>query len=176
LTETFNTHSALLRQAHAYPLTNFPGHTQQGLLTQLLRKKLEPGAEKWVEDHTIHAKGIGEGGSSKAEELRELWSWAGPTSQSIVGPMLEEDGAFADDFTIAERESGVENVVTGLKRKLDGDSEDEDEDEDEKMEDVMPSKATEEAGVDSSLPPLPLESILRFTATGELRYPKESSR
>ncbi|KAK5171927.1 mediator of RNA polymerase II transcription subunit 8 [Saxophila tyrrhenica] len=162
LLETTTTHGALLRQAHAYPLPNFPGHTQEALLQQLLRKKMEPGVEKWVEEHTSTTTDVG---GTKGEEWRALWNSVGPTSQGIVGPMLEEDGAFGDDFTIKEREEGVEDVVTGLKRKLDGDSESEDED-DEKMDDVMPSGEKEE-GVDPRLPPLSLESVLRFTTTGE---------
>ena len=152
--ETYNQHAALLRQAHAYPLTSYPGHTHEALLGQLLRKKLEPGAEKWIEDHTTPPT-TEAGQGMKAEDLRELWQWAGPTSQRIIGPMLEEDGAFGDDFTIAEREDGVENVVTGLRRKLDGESEDEDEEDEEggeKMEDVMPGKTEEEDGIDTSLP------------------------
>ncbi len=175
LNETFTTHALLLRQAHAYPLPNFPGHTQEALLGQLLRKKMEPGVERWVEEHTITAANGHSGDAIKDSEWRDLWSWAAPTSQGIVGPMLEEDGAFGDDFTIAERKAGVEGVVTGLKRKLDGESDSEEDDEDEndegggeKMEDVMPSNGVKgEEGVDPSLPPLSLESILRFTTTGE---------
>lgn len=171
LLETFNQHGPLLRQAHAYPLPNYPGHIYEGLLTQLLRKKLEPRVEKWIEEHTNTASTNGSKGLKDAE-MRDLWKWAGPTSQGIVGPMLEEDGAFGDDFTIAEREGGLDNVVTGLKRKLDGESDDEDDEDDEeneKMEDSMPAAggATEE-GIDPSLPPIPLESLLRFTATGAL--------
>lgn len=129
--------------------------------------------EKWIEEHTDKTTPTNGTRGLKDEELRELWNWAAPTSQGIVGPMLEEDGAFGDDFTIKEREDGVENVVTGLKRKLDGESDEEDEDEDEegdeKMEDSMPAAAEEvEAGVDPSLPPIPLESLLRFTVTGAL--------
>ena len=180
--ETFNGHRQFLREAHAYPLTNFPGHTQENLLGQLLRKKLEPRVEDWIEEyaakdegaHQINGDKPAAGGLSR-EQLKELWSWAGETSNGIVRPMLEDEGAFQDDFTIAEREGGVENVVTGLRRKLDGDSEDEDDEDDEegdKMEDVMSSaKAVgeeEEEGVDPDLTPVPLDSMLRFTTTGAL--------
>ena len=184
--ETFTSHRQFLREAHAYPLTHFPGHTQENLLGQLLRKKLEPRVEDWIEEHTSkhqddaqQANGVARavGGLTK-EELKELWNSASPTSNGIVRPMLEDDGEFEDDFTIVEREMGVENVITGLRRKLDGDSEDEDEDEendldDDKMEDVVPSDAKlrekdDEEGVDRSLPPVPLESLLRFTTNGAL--------
>jgi mediator of RNA polymerase II transcription subunit 8 len=91
--------------------------------------------------------------------------------------MMEEDGALYDDYTIAEREGGVEKVFTGLKRNLDRDSEDDDEDEadgaeGESMEDVQPSAGVlakeEEDGIDPSRPPMPLESVLRFMSTGLL--------
>ena len=182
--ETFDSHRQFLKEAHAYPLTNFPGHTQEGLLGQLLRKKLEPGVENWVEEYTTgrkkeggeeHVNGVEPTDGSSDSELRELWAWAAPTSAGIVGPMLEEDGAFADDFTIAEREAGVEDVVTGLKRKLDGESDEDEDDEgdEDKMEDVMPSfaksaKPEDDGDVDPSLPPLPLEAVLRFTSSGTL--------
>lgn len=171
LSETFSTHSQFLKEAHAFPLPNFPGHTQEALLQQLLRKKLEPRGEEWID---TYSKDAGEG--LKTQELKELWGWAGKTSNGIVGPMLDEEGAFQDDFTIAEKEEGIENVVTGLRRKMwESDDEDEDEDgDDDKMEDVMPSsngKDKEDAaeeGFDTSLPPLPLESVLRLVTTGRL--------
>ena len=181
--EAFNGHRQFLREAHAYPLTNFPGHTQENLLGQLLRKKLEPGVENWIEEYTIgrhdrdgeqQVNGVEANEGLSDREMRELWSWASTTSQGIVAPMLEEDGAFADDYTIAEREAGVENVMTGLKRKLDGESDEEDEDDegnDEKMADTMPGTAKvagDEAGVNASLPPMPLEAVLKFTTTGIL--------
>jgi mediator of RNA polymerase II transcription subunit 8 len=156
---------------HVYPLPAFPGHTQEALLQQLLRKKLEPGVEKWVEDHTTATTSNGDNAINNGE-WRDLWSEAASMSQGVVGPMLEEDGAFGEDFTIAETEAGVENVVTGLRRKMwESDSEDEDDEgeiEGSKMEDVMPTEEVKmEEGVDPTLPPLSLEAILKFTATGE---------
>ena len=186
LAETCNGHRQFLKEAHAYPLPSFPGHADEKVNTlgQLLRKKLDPNSEEWVDEYTVKAEkngtGVNEaaGGMSK-EELKDLWNWAGPTSNGIVGPMLEEDGELEDDFTNKEREEGVENVVTGLKRKLggegegeregEGDGKDEDDEEDEMMEDVMPAAkapAVDEPGIDPSLPPLPLESVLRFISTG----------
>ena len=175
-------------------MTNFPGHTQENLLGQLLRKKLDPRVEDWIEGYTSPLERDNGGqevnGAEAAvsglssEELKELWNWAGPTSNGIVGPMLEEDGEFGDDFTISEREAGVENVVTGLRRKLDGESDEEDEEEDgegDKMEDVMPSAAKssddeDEEGVDTSLPPVPLEKVLRFISTGAVVGTGRSNR
>lgn len=165
-------HRTLLREAHAYPLSTFPGLSQHALLEQLLRKKLEPRAEGWIDEYTSMANDVTTEGSLSRDEFADLWSWAKETSTSIVRPMYEEGGAFEDNFTIAEREAGIEKVVTGLKMKLDGQDSDE-EDEDDKMEDVMPSAAAAataqtEAGIDATLPAIPLDNILKFTTTGAL--------
>jgi len=89
--------------------------------------------------------------------------------------MLEDDGAFEDDFTIAEREAGIDSVVTGLRRKLDegeGGDGDEDGDESMAMEDVVPNANGEsnavEAGTDPALPAIPLDGMLRFMSNGVL--------
>lgn len=181
--DVFNSNRQFLKEAHAYPLTSFPGHTQEALLGQLLRKKLEPRVEDWIDEYTVKAEResvqingtkAGEGKSGLGgESLAELWRSASTTSQGIVGPMLEEGGDFEDDYTLAEREAGVENVVTGLKRKLYGEDESQDGDEDDEdetknnVEDVMPStKDRMEAGIDTSLPAMPLDSVLRFVSTG----------
>lgn len=42
-------HSELFQRVAVHPSTNFPGRTQEGILIQLLRKKLEPDIETWVE-------------------------------------------------------------------------------------------------------------------------------
>lgn len=158
-------HQQFFASAHSYPLPNFPGHTQEGLLIELMRKKLEPRAESWIDRYTESEAGQKKGPLSD-QDVRELWNWAGPTSNSVVRQLIE-DGAFDDDYTLAEREDGVENVVTGLKRNLDADEEDEGEDKDEhendKMEDVRPNGPR--LDMDPTLPPLPLESWLRFIST-----------
>lgn len=162
------------------------------MLSQLLRKKLEPGAEDWIYEHTTkrqteqQANGVGKADHTlKDDELSQLWSWASETSRSIVVPMVEEGGAMSDNYTIAEREGGVENVVTGLKRDLDRDSEEDDDESDDYdidengMEDIVSSgksSANEEDGIDPSLPPMPLENVLRFMTTGALSNAGRSSR
>jgi len=179
--EAMNAHRDFLHSAHAYPLTTFPGHREENLLGQLMRKKLEPKVEDWIAEYTTKvedrkgaasANGVSmgeteQGGGLTAEEARELWSWAGPTSNGVVKAMVE-DGAFGDDFTLAEREAGVENVVTGLRRRLydEDESEDEEGDEDKMMEDVMPVKPAEEPGIDPKQPPMQIERLLKFVSTG----------
>ncbi|KAI5371211.1 hypothetical protein Slin14017_G020900 [Septoria linicola] len=160
----------LFTSLHLHPMPNFPGHVQEGLLQQLVRKKLDPKAEAWIDESVTVSKENDNGGSAglKDEDLRDLWSSAKSIQQEIFA-RLTEDQVWDDDFTIQERENGVKNVVTGLKRDLDED-EDEDENED-RGDDAMDEdtvKPDEEhppavGGVNTSLPPLPLDSMLKFT-------------
>lgn len=55
-----------------------------------------------------------EGEGLQVVQLDELWNWAGPEANRIA----REDIVWDDVFTIAETESGIENVVTGLRRRL----------------------------------------------------------
>ena len=178
--EAMNAHRDFLRAAHPYPLTTFPGHREEDLLGQLMRKKLEPKVEDWIAEYSKAGRRdnsqvngapteAGLTGGLKAQELRDLWSWAGPTSNGIVKGMVE-NGAFEDDFTLAEIEGGVENVATGLKRKLyeEDEADEEKDDEDDKMEDVIPTQSTEEQGIDPTRPPMQMERILKFMSIGTL--------
>lgn len=139
----------MLNRTVAYPSPNYPGRTQEGLLGQLLRKKLEPHVETWVDE----GRAIHDG--DEGEDVAELWAW----SQEWIGTrvatyILDEAG---DNYTIEERKGGVENVNTGLRRKLDED-ESEEEDEDS-MEDV---------GVEVT--------TVGSTATGQVEYGLEELR
>lgn len=75
----------------------------------------------------------GDGGKSFEAQI-ELWNWAGRAANELA-----RHHEWGGDFTLAEREAGVENVVTGLRRKLvETDSEDgssESDENDVKMED-----------------------------------------
>lgn len=70
----------------------------------------------------------------RLEAQMELWNWAGRAANELA-----RQHEWGGDFTLAEREAGVENVVTGLRRKLiDSDFEDgssESVEDDVKMED-----------------------------------------
>jgi mediator of RNA polymerase II transcription subunit 8 len=163
---------------------------QEALLQQLLRKKLDPKAETWIseslggdkkarngEDTNGHRE-IGSGLS--AEDTLALWNWAGTTTNEMRMEM-EDSGSFRDDYTLAERRTGISNVVTGIRRKLgrdlDSDDEDDDDDETEDLEvkdeemkdnDNAENEASHNAsleGFNPTLPPIPLDTLLRF-ATG----------
>ncbi|RDW69940.1 hypothetical protein BP5796_08337 [Coleophoma crateriformis] len=133
LTSHLSGHADLLERTVVYPSTNYPGRTQENLLVQLVRKRLEPPVEEWV------AEGRAIEGNTKDEEDFSKWAqgWIG---ERIATYAMEEGG---DNFTAEEREMGIENVRTGLRRKFEDDDEseedddDEDEDRDQKMEDTL---------------------------------------
>lgn len=157
------------------------------MLGQLLRKKLQPPVEDWIEQGVKHASqlsetGLTNGAAARAKEeakhlntkqIEDLWNWAGPEGNRIARGIGED--AFNDVFTLAEQEDGIENVVTGLRRKF-WESDDEDEpvgqETVDKMEvdpvDKRPEivKSIHRPGMDGSKPMLPLEAVLRFVNSG----------
>ncbi|KAM0717711.1 hypothetical protein Q7P37_007563 [Cladosporium fusiforme] len=177
----FDSNRQFLTAAHAYPHASYPGHAHEPVIQQLLRKKAEPSVEDWIDDNTNPAKvakwddGLDTGLSD--QEQKELWEFAKPTSRSMFAEFTQR-GAFDFEYTLAEKDAGVDNVVTGLRRKLgkkldDEDDDSEDEDEDEEMEDrmeedVMPAAKPpsdpfgDVKGVDKSKSAIPIESWLKF--------------
>lgn len=148
-----SSHSPLLASLAVFPLPSYPGKTQEPLLGQLLRKKLEPGVEDWV----IKGKEIAEQGAKdekSRQDILELWTWAGMAANELA-----RGHEWGGDFTQDELEGGLENVVTGLRRQLNW--EDEEEDEDEEIEKGKKNETPEEAR-----DAMPLEPILKFMMTG----------
>ncbi|KAI7084937.1 hypothetical protein KC357_g6083 [Hortaea werneckii] len=173
--DAMNEFGAFFRAAHAYPLPSYPGHEKEMMLGMLMRKKLDPKTDDWVTQYSKSPE-TGDASKTNMDDLRDLWDYAGPAENGIVREMLEND-AFGSLFTMAEQEDGIEDVKTGLRRKLFEDDSDEDEEEDgeekdvEKMdEDRQPDKLAPppEPGVDPSLPPMRLETVLRFITTGAM--------
>ncbi|KAK3675210.1 mediator of RNA polymerase II transcription subunit 8 [Recurvomyces mirabilis] len=174
--QALNEHRDFLTAAHAYPTSAFPGQTQEGLLGNLLRKKLEPIPEDWVARYSIQPKQQDEGGLA-VQEFPGLWDWAAQSNHECLEQFQISD-AFEDDYTIAEREGGVENVVTGLRRKLgedESDSEDGDDDVNMSVDEERPKAdgmekevaiVVVEKGIDPTLAPMKLENLLRFMTTG----------
>ncbi|PVH75052.1 hypothetical protein DL98DRAFT_467052 [Cadophora sp. DSE1049] len=179
LTSLMSNNSDLLNKTVVYPSTNYPGRTQEAVLTQLLRKKLEPGVETWVEEARTTQTSATEAGTDEKDENELLeWAidWIGPRIHKYI---TKDQG----DYTIEERERGRENVNTGLRRKFpedESDEEEDDEDEDEEMEDVgvavtsvrRSSVGEVEFGlgevkkVDPNAKMRNIEDILRFATTG----------
>lgn len=120
LTAHLSKHSELLNKTVIYPTPDYPGREQEGLLGQLLRKKLEPSVEKWVEK----AKEVAES-SINTEEQEEFKLWAADWISLRIANYAQNEAG--DEYTVEEREKGIENVRTGLKSssKATNDSEDE---------------------------------------------------
>ncbi|QSZ32128.1 hypothetical protein DSL72_001697 [Monilinia vaccinii-corymbosi] len=159
--------SDILSRIVAFPSTNFPGRTQEGLLLQLLRKKLEPQVETWVDEgRNLQIDNLGDQG-----DIEETWKWAA----EWIGPRIREyaQNEADDEYTAEEREGGVENVNTGLKDEYESDEEDEDEedaDADEDMGGMGPGtekkKAPEKGVARKDGRVRSKEEILRFATSG----------
>jgi mediator of RNA polymerase II transcription subunit 8 len=174
LSELFSTHSALLSRTVVYPSTNYPGRTQEGLLGQLLRKKLEPHVETWVEEGRSLGADLNTGKRDSDEE--ELLKWATGFINTRIATYVGEEAG--DNYTVEERQMGIENIRTGLRRKLE-ESDSEEEDEDEEMEDagvqVTSARRSSMGAVDFGMSELKkdpngktrnVEDILRFATSG----------
>ncbi|KAK4985093.1 mediator of RNA polymerase II transcription subunit 8 [Elasticomyces elasticus] len=189
LQKTLGIHATTLEPLHAYPLPDYPGHTQSALLEQLLRKKVQPSVGDWIADGEAKGLALTTGGtyndhnthqppvdSLSEADIADLWTFAGPTNNQIVSAMIFDD-AFADPFTLAERELGIENVVTGLRRQLvepESDDEERENAGDDKMQDVQTKnddggrdkEKKEMQSVDENKPMMAFEDVYRFISAG----------
>ncbi|KAJ5090640.1 hypothetical protein N7532_009324 [Penicillium argentinense] len=190
VSELLSDNRDLLSTLVAYPGPEYPGRTQSNALQQLLRTKLDPRVEDWVERGRV--QGTEQANLSTANpsvpapsaeklseaELASLWEWA---------PLAANEEARRRDwganYTLEEREMGIENVVTGLKRTLEDEEEGDEEDEEgeegeEEMEIVgVHRKSGGGSGVEFDIAPhhahpvhpvVPLPDILRFMTTGKM--------
>ncbi|KAL4804306.1 mediator complex, subunit Med8 [Aspergillus unguis] len=176
----------LLRSISAFPAPEFPTKTQGPMLEQLLRTKLDPRVEDWVargrkaDEPTTTSKvntgnglgaamiGGGSGGGLSEDDLAALWEWA-PVEANAEARRRNWGG----NFTLEERERGIESVVAemGLKRVLEDDEESEEE-EDEEMDIGFGKTESENNGgapaVEQVAPVVPIEELLRYMTTGVL--------
>ncbi|PWY86010.1 hypothetical protein BO70DRAFT_333957 [Aspergillus heteromorphus CBS 117.55] len=122
----------LLSNIVAYPDASYPSRIPANnvALEQVLRTKLDPRVEDWV------ARGRRTGTADSAlgaglgdDLLAELWDWA-PVEANQEARRRNWGG----NFTLEEREKGVQNVVTGLRRVLEDDEDEDDEDDDDDSE------------------------------------------
>ncbi len=179
VSQHLSAHQDLFASTVVYPLPNFPGRAEESLLGQLLRKKLEPNVETWVEQGRKIANGIvasadGHASGEDIAALRELWNWAGAAANEEA-----RKREWGDDFTLEERGMGTANVVTGLKRRLDDDEDEDESDEEGNSHETTGAKDAMEVdsgvkkttGKEGSVPgqvpaPLPMNELLRFMSTG----------
>ena len=151
VSDHLNTHGPLLSSLAVYPLPTYPGREQEGLLHQLLRKKLDPSAEDWVEEGRVIGAEL-ETQGAKAN-LMDLWEWAGMAANEQA-----RKHEWGGEYTLEEVEGGVENVVTGLKRGMGEESESEDEEEE------VGERVDEDGYVVKAWQ---VDDMLRFMAKGE---------
>ena len=172
-------HHDLLSSLSVYPLPQFPGPSQGHILESLLRSKLEPDVEDWVEQ----GEAVAPSRSATAtrvlsiNDLNDLWRWAKPAARK-----MEWQQCWGGDYTLAERlqglDQGWETIETGIERELedpgtpkDPNAKDVEEDEEDEggMEVDEPKQTTSSIGPRiQQVPPLSLEKAQRFMSTGKI--------
>lgn len=151
----------------------------------MLRTNFEPDVKEWVaRGHELADRKLHRDASTLSEHDRnELWEWA--PSAANAEARRQKWGA---DYTLAEKEMGIDRVVTGLRRELvvppdedmgeDEEYEEDDEDDGEGAGDQMdlvevppkPDEVQTDAGARAaaSAAPMPLAVIQRFMTTGKI--------
>ena len=178
--DSLTENAGLFTRMAVHPSTNYPGRAQENVLTQLLRKKLEPDVEELVQHGRDAARVATPEGVAELQGIwLELREW---THGRIAEYVREEAG---DVYTKDEREAGggVEGVRTGLRRDLDDDDEsgDDDDDDDDDGEDEDGDDDVERGGGPSgdkreAAPPqvrgLEPETLLWFATRGDFEVPR----
>ncbi|KAI5458061.1 putative RNA polymerase II mediator complex component Med8 [Mariannaea sp. PMI_226] len=126
--DSLSENSDIFTRMAIHPSTNYPGRTQEGVLTQLLRKKLEPDVEELVSHGRDTARLATPAG---IEGLQEIWHELREWTHGRIALYVREEAG--DPYTADERASGIENVRTGLRRDIEEDEDEEDDDDDEKI-------------------------------------------
>ena len=151
---------------------------------------MEPTVEDWVEKGravATEAAEDGQTGGLKRQEMLNLWTWAGMAANEQA-----RKHTWGGNYTLEEKEGGIENVVTGLRRQLKENPDDssDDEDDEEAMDDQAPPggdemeivgarrrsgaaglefelrKNSERKAPEAPSKTLPLDDVLRFMMTG----------
>jgi len=182
IAQELSEHHTLLSSLIVHPLPQFPNQ-QVHILEQMLRTKLEPEVDEWVKHGQEMVQTKPKDRALSDRDRNALWQWA---PNAANGELRKQK--WGADYTLAEKEQGVDKVVTGLKRELaeppgevseDDDEEYEevtDDDEEEDAMDVVEVRAEAggqgvEMGVASrrpTAPQMPLESIHKFMMTGKM--------
>ncbi|KAF6828726.1 RNA polymerase II mediator complex component Med8 [Colletotrichum musicola] len=168
LLETLTENTHVFQHLHVFPDVAYPGRMHEGILLQLLRKKLEPGVEEWVErgrETTRELRSDGDGEDALAEVWRDVRAW---TVERVQKYVLEEAG---DVYTEEEREKGVENVRTGLRKGLEEDEESEDDEDGGDDEDVVMGGQPKPQAPPKRTGPEP-EMLFWFESRGDFELPR----
>ena len=137
LSTQMQTNSPLLASTAIYPVPLYPGREKEGILNQLLRKKLEPGVEEWVEQgQKIAEEVVGD----DAAEWKDLWEWA-----AVNGNELARSHDWGGD----------------------DEDEDEDEDEDDSGKGGVKMEGVEKNGKKIDVKPMDMHDVLQFLSKGQ---------
>ncbi|KAG9239898.1 mediator of RNA polymerase II transcription complex subunit 8-domain-containing protein [Calycina marina] len=154
-------YSELFSSTVAFPLPEYPGRIQLDLLQHILRKRLDPATESWVEQGLAANASLG----VKVTELEELWEWAKAWLDDRFQTFIQDE--YDNPYTAEEEELGWENVRTGLQPEHQDEDEDEDHSEDEESG-MKKQKEPPKPPSDSQKQPertiIPTSDILRFSS------------
>ncbi|PSN63153.1 hypothetical protein BS50DRAFT_576949 [Corynespora cassiicola Philippines] len=178
-------HTQDLASLHPYPIPPFPLEQppMAGLASTLLRKKLEPSSEDWINQRLAKAR----------EFCNVPPEWDVPdlkAKDAAAGDDEDDEGAEVkrkvgslDEDELAELWSAaagvanerVQRFVAMYKQEAE-EGDDEDEDEDEEMEDVIGGEqkgdgAAAAAAAAAKLPIMPLGAVHKFMSTGMVERP-----
>ncbi|KJZ77522.1 hypothetical protein HIM_03246 [Hirsutella minnesotensis 3608] len=165
--DNLSENSELFARMAIHPSTNYPGRTQENILTQLLRKKLEPDVEELVIDGRETARLATPEGIA---ELQDIWDELRQWTQRRIAEYVRDE---ADDvYTKEERAMGTENVRTGLRRGLEESDDEEDEEDDaDDAEDGTGGVEGKRGNQQAAQGPEP-ETLLWFAARGDFEVPR----
>jgi len=185
ITDGLSRHREAFSSAVVNPLPQFPAKERAFILETLLRTKLEPNIEEWVEEGEAVATRQNRPAHRGLTDVDRdaLWQWAPGAANAEA--RKQKWGA---DYTLEEKQNGIEHVRTGLRRELleplDDDGADDEEDEEEydevtddedETEDKMDLEQAEpepRTTTETKLPPslqptqIPLATLHKFMTTG----------
>ncbi len=131
ITSHLSTHSDLLSALVAYPSPQFPGRQHEGLAGVLLRKKMEPGVESWVEEGRIT------GASQNTSAFGQTVRASGLRRDVVQGlantnTTTQEPGELEDDWKQAAMYTvqAAGRLLDSSREEADGMEEESSEDED----------------------------------------------
>ncbi|KZZ89843.1 RNA polymerase II mediator complex component Med8 [Ascosphaera apis ARSEF 7405] len=199
LSQHLSDNSNMLSTLLAYPTPAVPNPKRpedRAVLAELMRTKLGPSAEEWIEKGQRLGGGgdnNGDADQSAAMDSSSIHSYDydyghghghghahRPNTKlnpddlkklwrfaPIEANRLARQRNWGGDYTLEEQAMGIENVVTGLKHKY---YEDDDSDEDEDMDMIDEEASDSDSSDDESLmardPMLPVEEIFKFMTMG----------
>lgn len=86
----------------------------------VIRKKLDPQVEVWVQE----ARQI-QSAAAEGEDLEALWAWASEWTGDRIAEYAGKEATA--DYTADEEAMGIENVRTGLREEYESEEEEDDE-------------------------------------------------